>query len=195
MSRKLKKDRSVQLLFEAAMLKRVPRSGYGFLGGGRESVAEHCFCTAFIALLLSHIEPRADGRRLIAMCLLHDLAEARTGDLNAVHKSYVTADTPRALAAAVADTPLAAEALALTAEFEAGETIEALLARDADQLAFLLDLRALGDLGLKPAGKWASAVRQRLKTPVGRRLAREILCAASDAWWLESIIDSREFNK
>lgn len=192
MSRKLKKDRTVHLLFEAAMLKRIPRSGYAFLGAGRESVAEHSFSTAFIALVLSHLEPRADGRRLVAMSLLHDLAETRTGDLNPVQKRYVTATAPRALAAAVADTPLALEATALNDEFEAGETLEALLARDADQLAFLIELRFLGNLGLQPADKWAGSVQQRLKTRLGRRLARQILCAASDDWWLESIVDSRK---
>jgi putative hydrolases of HD superfamily len=30
----------VKLLFEAKMLNRIPRSGYQFLGAGKESVAE-----------------------------------------------------------------------------------------------------------------------------------------------------------
>ena len=31
------------LLFEAKMLKEIPRSGFQFLGAGRESVAEHVY--------------------------------------------------------------------------------------------------------------------------------------------------------
>ena len=80
------------LLFEAKILKEIPRSGYHFLGVGKESVAEHTFSTTFIAYVMSQLLPDADALKLIAMCLLHDFPEARTGDLNAVHKQYVTKD-------------------------------------------------------------------------------------------------------
>ena len=89
------------LLFEARMLKEIPRSGYHFLGVGKESVAEHCFSTTFIAYVMSRIEPEIDALKLISMCLIHDLPEARTGDLNTVHKKYVKADETKALADAV----------------------------------------------------------------------------------------------
>ena len=36
------------LLFEAKMLKEIPRSGFHFLGAGKESIAEHSFVTTFI---------------------------------------------------------------------------------------------------------------------------------------------------
>ena len=81
-----------QLLFEARSLKRLPRSGYQFLGVGRESVAEHSFSTTFIAYVLSHMVPEADARKLITMSLVHDLPEARVGDLNYVQKFYLQAD-------------------------------------------------------------------------------------------------------
>ena len=42
------------LLFEAKILKEIPRSGYHFLGAGKESVAEHSFSTTFIAYVMSH---------------------------------------------------------------------------------------------------------------------------------------------
>ena len=42
--------RIANLLFEAKMLKEIPRSGYHFLGSGRETVAEHSFMITFIAL-------------------------------------------------------------------------------------------------------------------------------------------------
>lgn len=35
-------------LFEVGMLCKTPRSGYQFLGSGRESVAEHILRTVFI---------------------------------------------------------------------------------------------------------------------------------------------------
>ena len=36
------------LLFEARLLKNIPRSGFQFLGSGSESVADHSFVAAFI---------------------------------------------------------------------------------------------------------------------------------------------------
>ena len=38
-----------RLLFEAKMLKDIPRSGYHFLGVGKESGAEHSFMTTIVA--------------------------------------------------------------------------------------------------------------------------------------------------
>ena len=76
------------LLFKANILKEIPRSGYHFLGAGKESVAEHSFSVSFIAFVMSQIEPDVDAFKLIAMCLVHDLPEAKTGDLNYVQKKY-----------------------------------------------------------------------------------------------------------
>ena len=77
------------LLFEAAHLKRTPRSGFNFLGAGRESVAEHTFCALFIAWVMTRLETGVDALRLMSMCLVHDLPESRIGDINYVQKQYV----------------------------------------------------------------------------------------------------------
>ena len=74
------------LLFEAKILKFVPRAGFHFLGAGKETVAEHSFSTTFIAYVISKMMPDIDALRLITMCLIHDLPEARTADHNYVHK-------------------------------------------------------------------------------------------------------------
>ena len=55
----------VKWLFEARLLKEIPRSGYAFLGMGRESVAEHSFSTTVIAYAMGQLEPRVDPLRLI----------------------------------------------------------------------------------------------------------------------------------
>ena len=76
------------LLFQANILKNIPRSGYHFLGAGKESVAEHSFSVSFIALVMAQMEHDVDAFRLIAMCLVHDIPEAKTGDLNYVQKLH-----------------------------------------------------------------------------------------------------------
>lgn len=177
------------LLFEAKMLKDIPRSGYSFLGAGKESVAEHSFLISFIAFALAEMDPEVDALKLIRMCLVHDLAEARTGDLNYVQKKYVTSHETRALNDAGRELPFGGAISELVAEFNAAETREALLARDADQLSFIIDLKALSDIGYAPPRKWLPTVLGRLRTDVGKKLADEIMETEWDEWWLKNYVD------
>jgi putative hydrolase of HD superfamily len=177
-------------LFEARMLKATPRSGYQFLGNGSESVAEHSFSTTFVAMVLSRMVNNIDSTRLLAMCLVHDLPEARTGDLNYVNKRYVTDNHLQALNDCVAELPFGDWIKALVAEFDAAESREARLARDADQLAFILDLKAFQDCGFQLAAKWLAYVVPRLQTRIGKQIAQSILATEQDHWWLKNYIDN-----
>ncbi|MFP4256410.1 MAG: HD domain-containing protein [Desulfobacterales bacterium] len=173
------------LLFEARILKDIPRAGFAFLGAGRESVAEHCFAATFIAYVMSQMDPDADSGRLVNMCLVHDLPEARTGDLNYVQKKYVQADEKQAVDDATKDLPFGGAVRDLMDEFNRQVTREAKLAHDADQLAFILDLKTISDLGCSSPENWLPVVRSRLKTELGRNLAAEICGRSWDAWWRE----------
>lgn len=175
----------VDLLFEAKLLKDVPRSGYQYLGVGRESVAEHTYLATVIAFVLAEMEPSADQSKLLRMCLLHDLPEARVGDLNAVQKKYVTADEDAAVSDLIRHLPFGERIRALLKEFRAGETLEATLAHDADQLSLLLDLKSLKDIGHATPDKWIIHVCSRMKTEAGRKLAAGILQTEWDHWWLK----------
>ena len=175
--------RIADLLFEACFLKKLPRSGYQYLGTGNESVAEHTYSAAFIAFVMAQLEPKADGDRLISMCLMHDLPEARIGDLNYVQKRYLTKDEPRALRDTLKKISFGDRIEALITEFEAGETLESQLAHDADQLALLIDLKSLKDTGYQSPDAWIPHVEKRLKTKLGKRLGEAVLQAEYDGWW------------
>ena len=172
------------LLFEARMLKDLKRSGYAFLGKGSESVAEHCFTTVFICFVMARLVPRIDGERLTAMALVHDMAEARTGDFNYVQKKYAVVDEASAMAHFTRDLPFAPDILSLMAEFNAGQTPEAQLARDADQLSFILELKKLKDTGAAFPDRWLEVIVDRLKTDLGRQMAGSILETRWDEWWM-----------
>jgi putative hydrolase of HD superfamily len=178
--------RIADLLFEARMLKEIPRSGFHFLGAGRESVAEHVFAATFIAYVMAQLNPRVDALRLISMCLVHDLAEARVGDLNAVQKAYVRADEKRAIADAANGVPFGTSLTGLVAEYHDGVTPEAQLARDADQLALILELRELEGVGFAVTRDWLPHVQARLKTETGRAIAKALSAARRDDWWWET---------
>lgn len=183
-------DRIAEFLFEAMLLKRVQRTGYQFLGPGKESVAEHTFGVMCIAWTLARLTPEADQGRLLAMCLVHDLPEARMGDLNHVQKRYVTADEKLAVDHMTRGLPFGPDLQVLLDEFNTGETIESRLARDADQLAFLLDLKSLADMGYSAPPKWAGHVKKRLRTAAGINLSESIINMEWDTWWLKIFIDN-----
>jgi len=55
--------------------------------GRRESVAEHCWRLALMAMLLRDVFPDTDVDKVIRMCLIHDLGEAFTGDIATFNKT------------------------------------------------------------------------------------------------------------
>ncbi len=177
-------EKIVDFLFEAGILKDLTRSGYSFLGSGRESVAEHSFMTAIIAFALSKMTPRADGAKMIVMALIHDLAEARTGDLNYVQKKYVNAMEDKAICDMCNGLFFGVDISVLMDEFNQKETLESKLVNDADQISFIMELKKLKDKGVKGPEKWLPVVMERLKTDLGKQLAENIVSTTWDNWWL-----------
>ncbi len=182
-------------LFEARFLKQIPRSGFAFLGAGTESVAEHSFSTTIIAWVMAFLSPAVNPLKLITMCLLHDLPEARTGDLNSVQKWYDHADETTALQDMIRSLSFGDSILALLQEFNEGTSPEARLARDADQISLILELKCLLDKGFDHAQTWIKPVMTRLKTDEGKRIADQILQANCDTWWMNKFIDSEKQNR
>lgn len=176
-------------LFEVGMLKKTPRSGYQFLGSGRESVAEHCFRTTVIGYVLALHVTEADPHRTVLLCLMHDLHEARTGDLNYVNKRYVNADEDKALEDLAAGLPFGGDITDLVREFNAGESTEARLARDADQLDLILELKEQLDLGNRYASDWLAYAVKRLQSSSAKAMAEGILDTDSTEWWFEKRTD------
>ena len=181
--------RIANFLFEAGMLKRTPRTGFQFLGSGAESVAEHIFRTVYIGYTLGHLTKKADTDKIIKMCLFHDLPEARTGDLNYVNKKYVEADEAKAVNDLAETLPFGAEIKRLILEYSDGESLEAKLAHDADQLEMILALKEYKDLGNKYADEWLEFAVKRLKTNIARKLSKTILKTDSSLWWFQDKSD------
>jgi len=170
-------------LFEAGMLKRTPRTGFQFLGSGAESVAEHIFRAVYIGYALGKMSEGIKADRVVKMCMFHDLPEARTGDQNYVNKKYVDVNLQKAVDDLTTPLSFGGEIKALILEFEAGTTPEAKLARDADQLEFILALKEYKDLGNTYAEEWLEFSLKRLQTDAAKELAKTILETDSSLWW------------
>jgi len=172
-------------LFEVGMLKKTPRTGLQFLGSGEESVAEHVFRVAIIGYTLARLHSDVDELKILKMCFLHDLPEARTGDLNYVNKKYVIADEKKAVQDLAETIPFGTDIQEMIEEFNQAETIEARLANDADQLELILMLKEHKDLGNRYAEEWISFALKRLRTKTAHDLARAILETDSTSWWFK----------
>lgn len=182
-------DRIVDFLFEVGMLKRTPRSGWQFLGVGSESVAEHVFRTTMIAFVLARMDDSVDADRVLRLALVHDLPEARTGDLNYVHQKYVRADEERAAEDMADGLPFGEELRELFAEYRQASSPEAILAHDADQIEMLLQLKEHLDGGNPGAAEWTPFVERRLHTDTAKVLAQRILGQSSASWWFDQDSD------
>jgi len=175
----------VNFLFEVGILKKIPRSGYQFLGTGNESVADHSFRVAIIAYLLAKNEPKADTQKVVLMSLFHDFHEARTGDHNYVNKRYVTVNEDKAVRDLAQKLTSGQEIVSLIDEFNSRESLEARLVQDADQLDFILELKRQQDLGNKSTAEWLRYSVKRLITDFSKKLADEIIKTDSSDWWFK----------
>ena len=182
-------DRMADFLFEVGMLNKTPRTGYQFLGSGKESVAEHILRTLFVGYTLCKMDNTLDENRVLKMCLFHDLPEARTGDMNYVNKKYVDVDEEKAVRELTEGISFGNEIKEAIDEFNKKETREAKIAMDADQLALLLQLKEYGDLGNKYAEEWINYALKRLNTTTAKELVAKILGTDFSHWWFKEKSD------
>ncbi len=117
-------------------LKDAPRHCWT-TGGRRESVAEHSWRVALMAMLVADEFPEADIDRVIRMCLVHDIGEAITGDI----PTFVKTDADRAVEGREVEAligglpePWPGTLGALFAEMEAQQTLEAKLCKALDRM-------------------------------------------------------------
>ncbi|MFI6232826.1 HD family hydrolase [Micromonospora sp. NPDC050784] len=176
---------AMNFIFEAGVLKRAARTGWWFAGVKQpESIAEHSFRTALIGMMLAAMEG-ADPARVSMLCTLHDTQETRITDIPHIAKRYLTAVPNTAVTAdqVAACPPAVAEVItAAVAEYEAGETLEAVVARDADKLECLVQAVEYRHQGVDNVQRWIDSSRASPKTASAHRLADAALSGQPLAW-------------
>lgn len=169
-------------LFEVGILAKTPRSGFHFLGTGAQTVAEHISRTIFVGYTLAILD-KADVFKVMKMCMLHDLGEARTSDLNYVHQMYVEKEERKAISDSTQMLPFSVDIADTMDEFEEKKSREAILAKDADNLEWILSLKEQFDVGNKRTEDWIVIAIKRLKTPIAIEIAKIAVKTDSNAWW------------
>lgn len=138
----LKPEELLRILSQAARLKTTMRHCYTE-EGRRESVADHSWRIALIAMLMTGIEEYQDFdmNKVIRMCLIHDLGESFTGDIPTFEKDSADKKVEDDLFERWVDAfpePQRAEWLSLLAEMKALETKEAKLYKALDKIEAII---------------------------------------------------------
>lgn len=211
-----------RFLRRAARLKTVPRTGWldrGVPPAAVESVADHTFGVALLAWIAAQAaaDPALDPDRVLKLALLHDLAEAVTGDHPPYDRDAIPADDAAARrafldrrhrrdparaaakraveAAAVADLladlppTIAAELDDLWQELAAGVSPAARFVKQADALeAFLQSRTYLAADRTRPMASFAAEAEEVISHPTLTTL-RDV-APAVDAADAESVVST-----
>jgi putative hydrolase of HD superfamily len=157
-------------------LKELPRTGLGESGILEpDSVAEHSFRTAVLAMLLADLQG-LDSGKAVKMALLHDLAEVVTGDLTPGEKRRrglaYQAEEENAIDRLLSRLPgdVAASYRALWDELREASSPEAELVARTDKVEMLLQASEYEGKGVDP-----SRLERFWHSMVGDGLASELL--------------------
>jgi putative hydrolase of HD superfamily len=182
-------DQSASLaryIYEIGHLKATPRTGWTLAGVGQpESVADHVFRTAVIGFVLARMEG-ADPHKTASLCVFHDSAETRVGDIRSVGKKYfpdvsekdVARDQVSGLPAAVADA-----ITALVDDYKDRDSREAILARDADRVECLAQALEYVASGAVQASAWIDGLATSLVSQSAIELAEALRASEPATWW------------
>ena len=133
-------DKLISILSVAEKLKCNTRHS-DTSSGRRESVAEHSWRLALMAMLLEEEFPEVDINKVIKMCLIHDLGECFTGDIPTFEKTKADEVTEEKLLddwVSSLPEPYASEMAALYQEMAERKTLEGKIYKAIDSLEALI---------------------------------------------------------
>lgn len=185
----------VSFLYEIGTLRRVLRAHQQTLlsRDPADNISSHSFRTAFIGYFLAK-GLKADANKVVKMCLLHDIEEARAGDQNWVHKRYVKVFEKEIREEQLKNLPGSEELLKLSKEYQKRKTLEAKIAKDADLLDEIFLLKEYELQGNKEAIDWLkeshkkglseeSQQERQMSTKLAKEIAKIVKKQKPSQWW------------
>ncbi|MEK7642254.1 MAG: HD domain-containing protein [Patescibacteria group bacterium] len=178
--------RDIDFLFEIGSLRKVDRAWQQILTGKVANISEHIFRMTMIAWIIAVAE-KANVEKVIKICLIHDIAESRTGDIAFMHRDYVTRHEELAEKHIFENTELEKEATSLLAEYNERKSLEAKIVKDADNIDVDLELKELFKMGDPAAIQMQKDHRpivraKKLYTKTAKKMWDEIKKTRPDAW-------------
>ena len=187
-------DKILYLIQQSGVLMLMPRSHNKQLGTTFDNVASHSHHVAIIAYCLTRMEglSHENAMKATTIAVFHDLAEARTGDLDFVAKHYGHNNEEQAVKDQFSGIKFGKDLEDLLKEYEEIETIESKCAKDADSLEQLYQEWVLMWQGNKLAQKWfESDFKDRipgLRTKSARVIANKMKDSNPQEWWWSQFV-------
>ena len=112
-------------LFEVGTLRKTPRAHMQSLltHDLSDNIASHSHRVSIIGWFLAQ-EEKADPYKTVALCLFHDIGEARSGDQNWIHKKYVKVFDDEIAKDQLENLPQSSKLLELVREYKERKTKE-----------------------------------------------------------------------
>ena len=174
----------VNFLYEVGTAKNIVRSHHQIINWSNDTIASHSFRVAIIGLILANLE-KVNEDKVLKMCLLHDLAELRTGDANFMNKYYRVENEKKAIFDQWKDIVGGKKVISLLKEYNERKSKEAIIAKDADILDQIFLQKEY--LSHRPYDfqKWHDHHEKRLKTKSALKIARLVLETETMDWVYE----------
>ncbi len=171
----------IEAYFEFNHLKQLYRQGWlqrGISPGRCESVAEHTFAVAMLALFLAETYvPTLNALKVLRMALLHDLGEIYVGDLtpaDGVSPEDKQQRERQSITQVLQKLPQGATYVAVWEEYEQGESPEARFIRQLDRLEMALQASVYEHQGLADLSEFFTSVEHVLTDPALREILQEL---------------------
>ncbi len=150
---------------EIGVLKNLPRTGWRLCGiKDAESIADHCYRVSLLSMILADVlteqDISLDVEKVIRLALLHEVAEARIGDLPFPTLKYIPEEVKKVGERTAVELmcehfgPLQKKYIQLWDEFENGTSIEGKLVRAADKLELMIQVLEYEKVGYRSLDKF-----------------------------------------
>lgn len=182
-------SRDINFLFEMGNIRLIDRMWRRFQTPHFANLAEHHFRVFWIAMTIAANEKNVDTGKIAKMAIMHDITESRTGDVDYIARQYVIRNEELAAKDMLGGTLLEDEYLALWEEYEKRESLEAKIAKDADNLDVDFELLEQAANGNPHRVNWQDnrefVAREKLYTKTAQAIFDQLATANPHAWHLE----------
>lgn len=176
----------INFLFEMGNIRFMERMWRRFLHDDFANLAEHHFRVFWIAMVIAGQEKNVDTGKLAKLCLLHDIAESRTGDVDYLARQYVDRHEELAITDMLRDTTIEQEFIELWHEYENRTSLEAKIAKDADNLDVDFELAEQAGRGSRLQQQWEDnrsyVSKEKLYTATAKKLYEQMRTIDPHAW-------------
>jgi 5'-deoxynucleotidase YfbR-like HD superfamily hydrolase len=186
--------RILYLIEQAGILLQTPRSHIRTLGNTFDTIASHSNHVSIITYCLARMEKLSheQAMKAVIMAAFHDLAEARTLDLDFPSKNYTEANEEKAIKDQFKNIEFGKDLENLLGEYNKRISKISRIVKDADSLAQIYHEWVLSWRGNKLAEKWfRGAFVARVPyfyTKSAKKIALAMKGSNPNEWWWKEFV-------